>query len=381
MNGLLQDLRYAVRQLRKSPGFTAVAVLTLALGIGAITAMFSLVDRILFRSLSYPNDDELVSVGVIAPIIDGEFLFSANYLGWRDHQTPFIGFTSSTGASDCDLTDDHPVRVSCASVASTFLPTFGIQPVLGRNFTREEDRPNAPRVALLAYGLWQRRFGLPGLSSVALSDSLPPGTKDPLGKIVRFLQGEGRADAAFTVIGVAGNTQNQGLGGRVGPEYYMVRQHTENDVIFPYPDSQRFSIVVRSAVGPQTMAQELRNTVARLDPSLPVEGNTLSQSVARLAERPRFSGLAFAVCRGWPALDGDRHLRRRFTAGESTHSRDRRPHGSGSNSHQCRQNDNVASVRMGWLRRRRGDFRLARCCPLDRFVVVRDTRERPSDVG
>src|SRR5271165_5087998 len=110
MNGFLQDLRYALRQLRNSPGFMAVAVLTLALGIGASTAMFSLVDRILFRSLPYPHDDELVSVGVIAPIIDGEFLFAANYLEWREHQTAFAGFTSTTGVNDCDLTAEHPVR-------------------------------------------------------------------------------------------------------------------------------------------------------------------------------------------------------------------------------------------------------------------------------
>jgi putative ABC transport system permease protein len=157
MNGLLQDFRHALRQLRTSPGFAAVAVVTLALGIGATTAMFSLVDRILFRRNSH--DNELVSVGVVAPIIDGEFLFAGNYLGWRDHQTAFSDFTSSAGVSDCDLTDGHPVRVQCALVASTFLPTFGIQPVLGRNFTRQEDKPNQPRVVLLTYGLWQSRYG------------------------------------------------------------------------------------------------------------------------------------------------------------------------------------------------------------------------------
>jgi predicted permease len=695
MSGLFHDLRYALRQLRLSPGFAAVAVLTLALGIGATTAMFSLVDRILFRSLPYPQDHELVSVGVIAPIIDGEFLFAANYLGWRDHQTPFADFTSSTGVSDCDLTDEAPVRVTCASVASTFLPTFGIQPLLGRNFTREEDQPNAPPVALLTYGLWQSRFGgdrnvvdrtislngktarilgvlprdfefptlartsilvpealdesivqrnqlgtvvrvfgrmkpgigvdqakaeleplfrafvesapppfrkvlrlevrsirdlqvhdsrraawlllasalavlliacanamnihlarsvgrrhelairsalgadrvrlfrqrftesillalmagaagtglawfivrvfvvlapagiprlsdatvdgrvllfaiivslasgivfgtvpalekptrqmlvvtatagverarlrqmllaaqvwmavvllssallfvrslrnletkplgmntenivtaqitlgqqkysgarerlaffeelerklkeLPGTSSVALSDSLPPSAtartvplvalqaegrpplgpeqgiggvvgwravtpdyfsvlgipllcgrsfedadrkpgsyavilnealaqrlflgEDPLGRIIRFPQGEGRAGVAHTVIGVTGDTQNQGLGGRVGPEYYMVRRHGEDDAIFQYPDSQHISIVVRTAIGAQAEAEQLRNTVKTLDPTLPVDADTLRQSVAKLAERPRFSAALLSL--------------------------------------------------------------------------------------
>src|SRR5580704_7247702 len=695
MSGLFHDLRYALRQLRLNPGFTAVAVLTLALGVGATTAMFSLVDRILFRSLPYPQDHELVSVGVIAPIIDGEFLFAANYLGWRDHLTPFADFTSSTGVSDCDLTDEAPVRVACASVASTFLPTFGIQPLLGRNFTREEDQPNAPPVALLTYGLWQSRFGgdrnvvdrtisldgkaarilgvlprdfefptlartsilmpealdesivqrnqlgtvvrvfgrmkpgisvdrakaeleplfrgfvesapppfrkvlrlevrsirdlqvhdsrraawlllasalavlliacanamniylarsvarrhelairsalgagrvrlfrqrftesvllalmagaagtglawfivrvfvvlapagiprlsdaaldgrvllfalivslasgivfgtvpalekptremlvvtatagverarlrqlllaaqvwlavvllssallfvrslrnleteplgmntenivtaqitlgqqkysgarerlaffeelegklieLPGTSSVALSDSLPPSAtartvplvalqaeerpplgpgqgiggvvgwravtpdyfsvlgipllrghsfedadrkpgsyavilnealaqrlfpgEDPLGRIIRFPQGEGRAGVAHTVIGVAGNTQNQGLGGRVGPEYYMVRRHGEDDAIFQYPDSQHISIVLRTAIGAQAEAEQLRNTVKTLDPTLPVDVDTLGQSVAKLAQRPRFSAALLSL--------------------------------------------------------------------------------------
>jgi putative ABC transport system permease protein len=159
MTGLLQDMRYSFRQLHRSPGFTTVAVITLTLGVGATTAMFSLVDRMLFHSLPYAHENELVSVGIVAPIIDGEFLFAANYLDWREHQSAFSGFTSSTGVGDCDVTENDPVRTTCASVASTFLPTFGIQPVLGRNFTRQEDQPNSPKVALLSYGLWKDRFG------------------------------------------------------------------------------------------------------------------------------------------------------------------------------------------------------------------------------
>jgi putative ABC transport system permease protein len=159
MTRIIQDLRYALRQFRQRPGFIALTVTTLALGIGATTAMFSLVDGALFRSLPYPHAEQLVSVGVTAPIIDGEFLFASTYLAWQREQTAFSGFTSTEGVNDCDLTDDHPVRVTCAAVESSFLPTFGVRPVLGRNFTAEEDRPQAPRVSLLSYGLWQSRFG------------------------------------------------------------------------------------------------------------------------------------------------------------------------------------------------------------------------------
>ena len=695
MTGLLQDVRHSFRQLQRSPGFTTVAVITLALGVGATTAMFSLVDRMLFHSLPYAHENELASVGVVAPIIDGEFLFAANYLGWREHQTAFSGFTSTTGVGDCDVTENDPVRTTCASVASTFLPTFGIQPVLGRNFTRQEDQPNSPKVALLSYGLWKDRFGgdrsvldrtisldgvptrivgvlprnfefptlahvglvvpealdeslvqrhsmgpvvrvfgrvkpgstleqaraelqplfrdfvesapppfrktlrlevrsirdlqihdsrragwlllissiavlliacanaanlvlarsaarrqelavrsamgagrarlfrqrfteslvlavlggaaglflayaivhlfarvapagiphladaavdgrvavvaiaasltsgvifgtapalekpsaqllgvvakagfrkarlrqallvgqvwmalillagallfvrsllnlqseplginvsnvvtaeftlgqqkysqaaqrlaffegverkieeLPGVSSAALSDSLPPAVPvrtmpyialhaqgepelapdqgiggvigwravtpeyfsllripvirgrafnefdrspaahsiilnqalaqrlfpngEAMGKTVEFRTDRDVLSAPFTVVGITANTQNQGLGGKVAPEYYLVRRHTDKDVVFNYPDSQRVSILVRSALAPQSMAQELRASVAALDPTVPVDVNTLEQKVARLAERPRFSAALLSL--------------------------------------------------------------------------------------
>ena len=695
MTGLLQDVRHSFRQLQRSPGFTTVAVITLALGVGATTAMFSLVDRMLFHSLPYAHENELASVGVVAPIIDGEFLFAANYLGWREHQSAFSGFTSTTGVGDCDVTENDPVRTTCASVASTFLPTFGIQPVLGRNFTRQEDQPNSPKVALLSYGLWKDRFGgdrsvlnrtisldgvstriigvlphnfefptlahvglvvpealdeslvqrhlmgpvvrvfgrvkpgstleqaraelqplfrdfvesapppfrktlglevrsirdlqihdsrragwlllissiavlliacanaanlvlarsaarrqelavrsamgagrarlfrqrfteslvlavlggaaglflgyaivhlfarvapagiphladaavdgrvavaaiaaslmsgvmfgaapalekpsaqllgvvskagsrrerlrqvllvgqvwmalvllagallfvrsllnlqseplginvsnvvtaeftlgqqkysqaaqrlaffegverkieeLPGVNSAALSDSLPPGVPvrtmpyialhaqgepelapdqgiggvigwravtpeyfsllripvirgrafnefdrspaahsiilnqalaqrlfpngEAMGKTVEFRTDRDVLSASFTVVGITANTQNQGLGGKVAPEYYMVRRHTDKDVVFNYPDSQRVSILVRSALAPQAMAQELRSSVASLDPTVPVDVNTLEQKVARLAERPRFSAALLSL--------------------------------------------------------------------------------------
>ena len=156
----LQDVRYGLRQLRRNPSFTAVAVLTLGLGIGSTTAVFSVADRILFRSLPYADADRLVSVGLVAPIEPLEFMLGADYLEWRSRQAPFESFTSmEPGVADCDLTDQNPVRLSCAEVESNFLPTFAVHPALGRNFTRNEDLPKAPKVALVSYHLWQERFG------------------------------------------------------------------------------------------------------------------------------------------------------------------------------------------------------------------------------
>jgi predicted permease len=160
MSTLLQDVRYDLRMLAKNPGFTAVAILTLALGIGSTTAVFSVSDRILFRSLPYPDAGRLVSVGMVAPIEPNEFMLGTDYLEWRANQTPFESMTSmQPGVADCDLTDQNPIRLACAHVESSFLPTFGVRPLLGRNFTRDEDRPKAPQVALLSYGLWRSRFG------------------------------------------------------------------------------------------------------------------------------------------------------------------------------------------------------------------------------
>jgi len=159
-----QDVRYALRGFRRNPVFTIAVIATLAAGIGATTAVFSVVDRILFRSLPYAHDDRLVSVGLVAPIIPQEFMLGGSYYEWRDNQKPFEAFTSETGASACDLTERNPARLSCASVEQNFLPTLGISPLLGRNFLPEEDRPKGPKVALISYGLWLTHYGLdPGI--------------------------------------------------------------------------------------------------------------------------------------------------------------------------------------------------------------------------
>ena len=160
----VQDARYAVRGFLRNPVFSLTVVLTLMLGIGSTTAVFSVVDRILFRSLPYGDSNRLVSVGLVAPIEPQEFMLGGSYYEWQDNQKPFTALTSEIGTQPCDLTESNPARLDCARVEGNFLPTLGVSPVIGRNFTANEDRPNGPRVALISYGLWLSRFHLdPGV--------------------------------------------------------------------------------------------------------------------------------------------------------------------------------------------------------------------------
>jgi len=155
---LHQDVRYALRGFRRNPAFTLTALLAITLGIGSTSAVFSVVDRILFRSLPYPNDHELVSVGLTTPIDANEFFFGPAYLSIKDSSAPFKSATSWTGATACDLTEANPVRLTCGQVEDNFLDVLGVRPFLGRGFTTEEDSATGPRAALISYGLWQSRF-------------------------------------------------------------------------------------------------------------------------------------------------------------------------------------------------------------------------------
>jgi predicted permease len=158
MGTVAQDVRYALRGFRRNPVFTIAVIATLALGIGATTAVFSVVDRILFRSLPYAHDDRLVSFGLGQSLEKQEFTLGGFFYEWRDNQKPFQSVTFEQGTSPCDLMETNPVHLNCAAVAQNFLPTLGISPVLGRNFTQEEDLPNGPRVAMISDGLWLSRY-------------------------------------------------------------------------------------------------------------------------------------------------------------------------------------------------------------------------------
>ncbi|MHB8540384.1 MAG: ADOP family duplicated permease [Candidatus Acidiferrales bacterium] len=158
---LLRDIRYAVRMLHKNPVFAVIAILTLALGIGANTAVFGVLYRDLLHPLPYPHGNRLVFFGTVIPSADSRpFLFTASYEQLRHGSTPFESVTSwRPGIKGCDLTEERPLRLACVRAESTFLPTFGIVPIIGSNFSAEEDGPDAPAVCLISYALWQSRFG------------------------------------------------------------------------------------------------------------------------------------------------------------------------------------------------------------------------------
>jgi putative ABC transport system permease protein len=173
-----QDIRYACRSFLRTPGIAINAIIAIALGIGACTAIFSIVDRLFLRALPYAEENRVVSVGITAPIDADEFVLGADYSDWRAAQTPFASMgTHVPGVFDCDLTDQNPVRVSCASVEASLFPTLGVQPILGRNFRAEEDSPNQPKVILLSYGLWTSRFaGDPSIPGKTISLDAAPAT-------------------------------------------------------------------------------------------------------------------------------------------------------------------------------------------------------------
>jgi putative ABC transport system permease protein len=156
---LFQDARYALRGFRRNPIFTIAVIATLTLGIGATTAVFSVVDRILFRSLPYAHDDRLLSVGIVHSLEKQEFTMGGFFFDWRDSQKPFVSMASQgLMPHACDLVENNPAQLDCLFFDARFLPLLGISPVLGRNFLPEEDRPNGPPVAIISYGLWQGHY-------------------------------------------------------------------------------------------------------------------------------------------------------------------------------------------------------------------------------
>src|SRR5438445_273547 len=179
----MNDLKFALRQLLKNPGFTAVAVLTLALGIGANTAMFSLVNGVLLKPLPYPDSDRLVSLSENQREQGQDFvaLTAPGFTDWRTQSTVFEDLAAyQPGGFDLTGTGD-PARLSGIRASASLFPLLRVQPELGRGFTEAEDTFAGDRVAVIAHRLWQERF---------------EGATDVLGKNVT-LDGN-----SYTIVGV-----------------------------------------------------------------------------------------------------------------------------------------------------------------------------------
>jgi putative ABC transport system permease protein len=183
MQTLWQDLRYGVRMLMKKPLFTLLAVLTLALGIGANTAIFSVVNAVLLRPLPYPEAERLMWLGQVYNGIQ-QAAGEPKFLFWREHNQSFEGLTATSGydgASGNLAGGAEAEYVYGLRISQDFFRVFGVEPALGRAFTEAEDRPGSERVAILSHALWQRSFG---------------GDKSVIGRSVT-LNGE-----SLTVVGV-----------------------------------------------------------------------------------------------------------------------------------------------------------------------------------
>lgn len=161
MDLLIRDIRYGVRGLLKRPGFTIVALLTLALGIGANTAIFSVINAVLLRPLNFKSPEQLVIVWEEATFagFPQNTPAPANYFDWKDQNQSFADMAAAAEVSFNLTGDGEPERVTGYSVTANFFPLFGVQPLFGRGFLQEEDRPGANKVVVLSYSLWQSRYG------------------------------------------------------------------------------------------------------------------------------------------------------------------------------------------------------------------------------
>ena len=241
MVGLAQDLRFALRQLRKSPGFAFVAVFTLALGIGANTAIFSVVNAVLFRPLPYPNAGQLVMLweqnphrGWFENIISGE-----NFLDWQKQNQVFAGMAAFESNSFNIIGNQHPEEIAGERVSANLFSVLGVQPIRGRLFLPEENRQDKTAV-VLSYGLWQQRYG---------------GDADVIGKQI-LLNGE-----SYPVVGILPPTFSDAYSSFLDPHSQLWLSGIE-----PFErgrESHEYHVIARLKPGVSlTQAQANMNSIA-----------------------------------------------------------------------------------------------------------------------
>lgn len=178
-----RDVRYGLRQVRRNPAFSAIAIATLALGIGGMTAMFSAFDAVLIRPMPYADADRLVMIWDATGETDVTSRHNstpAEWIAWRRLNTVFTDLAATQPADATLSGGGEPEQVPGRTVTWTFWSVLGVQPLLGRVFTEDEDNKGV-RVVVISHGLWQRRFG---------------GTSDMVGRVISL------NDEPYEVIGV-----------------------------------------------------------------------------------------------------------------------------------------------------------------------------------
>ncbi len=196
---LWQDIRFGIRMLKKSPGATAAAIIALALGIGANTAIFSVVNAVLLHPLPYPDARKLMYVTSFIPKNNQTIVVHPDYFGWRAQNHVFEDAAAMTPA-DYTLTGaGEPTRLDAESVSASMFHVLGIEPMIGRGFSADEDKPNGPHVTILSYALWKERFG---------------GDPGVIGRVIA-LDGNG-----YTVVGIL-------------PREFEIPEHSKTQLLTP----------------------------------------------------------------------------------------------------------------------------------------------------
>jgi putative ABC transport system permease protein len=263
MRTVSQDLRYGIRVLLKSPGLTALAIVSLAVGIGANTAIFSVVNAILLHPVSYPDPDRLVFVWE-QKLKDPLSQFSAappDFLDWRKQNRVFEDMTAVLFGQSNLTGIAEPERVRSNWVSASFFGVLGVQPALGRGFLPEEEAAGSTsRVAVLSYGLWQRRFG---------------GSPTLVGIVGAVKQGPMEEQSSASV-------------------YVALWQTTAVDL-----SAADMMLSVRSALEPRSLSRAVINAIHTADRDLPVSKiQTMEDVVSESVWRPRFAAQLLGVFAG-----------------------------------------------------------------------------------
>jgi len=209
MNSLLTDIRYGLRNLVKHPGFAVISILTIALGVGANTAIFSVVNGVLLKALPFPDSQQLISMTESSKEVPVMAVSYPNYLDWRAQNTTLENLGARMPAGGVLIGGGEPERITGRLVTASFFATLGMEPAAGRFFTDEEDRPGGERVIVLSQGLWQRRFG---------------GKTDVVGKPIQYNGG------SWTIIGILpGNFDYYGVNNANNDFFIPMGQISDSD--------------------------------------------------------------------------------------------------------------------------------------------------------